>query len=90
MKQGLLPISQEAGILGDISYHEYGGILVDEAERDRIIRSLGPFNKIMLLRNHGIVAAGTTIEEAFHYAFNLVAACETQVGCFDGEWFVTD
>lgn len=36
--------------------------------------------QVMLLRNHGVVACGETIEEAFHYAFNVMAACETQVG----------
>jgi adducin len=79
MKCGLLPLCQESGVLGEISYHDYEGILVDDAERDRIIRSLGPNNKVMVLRNHGVVACGSSIEEAFHYAFNLVAACETQV-----------
>ncbi|OQV25945.1 Protein hu-li tai shao [Hypsibius exemplaris] len=79
MKAGLLPISQEAAVLGEISYHDYEGILVDDSERDRIIRSLGPYNKVMVLRNHGVVACGATIEEAFHYAFNLHAACEVQV-----------
>ena len=33
----------------------------------------------MILRNHGLVALGSTIEEAFHYLFNLVRACEVQV-----------
>lgn len=33
----------------------------------------------MFLRNHGVVACGTTVEEAWHYAFNIMAACESQV-----------
>ena len=33
----------------------------------------------MFLRNHGVVACGETIEEAFHYAFNVMAAVEAQV-----------
>lgn len=79
MKCGLLPLCQEAAILGEISYHDYNGILVDETERDLIIRNLGPFNKVMVLRNHGVVACGSSIEEAFLNAFNLHAACEVQV-----------
>jgi len=31
------------------------------------------------LRNHGVVALGETLEEAFHYIFNVQLACETQV-----------
>ena len=79
MKSGILAISQEAAILGEVSYHDYEGILIDDAERDRIIRSLGPHSKVMVLRNHGVVACGATIEEAFHYAFYVHAACEVQV-----------
>ena len=35
--------------------------------------------QVLILRNHGLVALGETVEEAFHYLFNLVKACETQV-----------
>lgn len=48
MKCGLLAASQEAAILGDISYHDYKGILVDPEERDQIGRNLGPFNKVLV------------------------------------------
>ena len=33
----------------------------------------------MFLRNHGVVICGESIEEAVHFAFNLVSACETQL-----------
>lgn len=32
----------------------------------------------MLLRNHGFVACGESIEDALHLAFHTVIACETQ------------
>ncbi|KAH3787626.1 hypothetical protein DPMN_165753, partial [Dreissena polymorpha] len=79
MTCGFLPLSQEALICGDISYHDYNGILVDESEREKLQRNLGPINKVMILRNHGIVACGSTIEEAYHFAFNVVAACNSQI-----------
>ncbi|XP_064603859.1 alpha-adducin-like isoform X3 [Liolophura sinensis] len=79
MKCGLLPISQEALICGGISYHDYNGILVDNDEKEILTRNLGPVNKVLFLRNHGIVVCGSTIDEAFHYAFNVMAACETQI-----------
>ena len=34
---------------------------------------------MLVLRNHGVVALGETVEEAFHYIFNVQIACETQV-----------
>uniref|UniRef100_UPI00398F653D alpha-adducin isoform X3 n=1 Tax=Pristiophorus japonicus TaxID=55135 RepID=UPI00398F653D len=79
MKCGLLPISPEALALGEIAYHDYHGILVDEEEKILIQKNLGPKNKVLILRNHGLVAVGETIEEAFYYIHNLVVACEIQV-----------
>ena len=35
--------------------------------------------KVLILRNHGLVAMGSSIEEAFHIAQKLVKACEIQV-----------
>ena len=64
LKSGLLPISQEALIVNQIGYHDYAGILVDEPMRARIVEDLGPNNKILALRNHGVVACGATMEEA--------------------------
>lgn len=79
MKCGFLPLSQESLICGEVSYHDYNGILVDPAEREALQRNLGPINKVMILRNHGIVACGSSVEEAYHYAFNVVNACNSQI-----------
>ncbi|KAM4750334.1 adducin 3 (gamma) a isoform 1-T3 [Anableps anableps] len=79
MKCGLLPISQEALILGDIAYYNYQGSLDDQEERRELQKALGPTAKILVLRNHGVVALGETIEEAFHYIYNAQYACEIQV-----------
>ncbi|XP_065564508.1 protein hu-li tai shao-like isoform X4 [Artemia franciscana] len=79
MKCGLLPLSQEACIIGPVSYHPFEGILVDAGERVRIAENMGPKNKVMLLRNHGFVACGETIEEAWVLAYHTVLACEAQM-----------
>ncbi|KAM4635462.1 alpha-adducin isoform 2-T2 [Polymixia lowei] len=79
MKCGLLPISPEALSLGEVAYHDYHGILVDEEESVLIQRNLGPTSKVLILRNHGLVSVGETVEEAFFYIHNLVTACEIQV-----------
>ncbi|XP_034564726.1 alpha-adducin isoform X1 [Notolabrus celidotus] len=79
MKCGLLPISPEALSLGEVSYHDYHGILVDEEESTLIQKNLGPNSKVLILRNHGLVTVGETVEEAFYYIHNLVTACEIQV-----------
>ncbi|XP_041916601.1 alpha-adducin isoform X11 [Alosa sapidissima] len=79
MKCGLLPISPEALALGEVTYHDYHGILVDEEENVLIQKNLGPTSKVLILRNHGLVSVGETVEEAFYYIHNLVTACEIQV-----------
>nr|XP_046188537.1 gamma-adducin-like isoform X1 [Oncorhynchus gorbuscha] len=79
MKCGILPISQEALILGDIAYYNYQGSLDDQEERLALQKALGPSAKVLVLRSHGVVALGETIEEAFHYIYNAQYACEIQV-----------
>ncbi|XP_034295954.1 gamma-adducin isoform X1 [Pantherophis guttatus] len=79
MKCGILPISQEALILGDVAYYDYHGSLDDQEERIDLQKVLGPSCKVLVLRNHGVVALGETLEEAFHYIYNVQLACEIQV-----------
>ncbi|XP_026026114.1 adducin 3 (gamma) a isoform X5 [Astatotilapia calliptera] len=79
MKCGILPISQEALILGDIAYYNYQGSLDEQDERIELQKALGPTTKVLVLRNHGVVALGETIEEAFHYIYSAQYACEIQV-----------
>ena len=79
MKCGLVYLSQESCLVGDVSYHNYEGIVVEAGEKERLARDLGVHNKVMLLRNHGAVCCGETVEEAFFYAYHLVLACDTQV-----------
>merc|ERR1719483_1167056 len=79
MKCGLLPLSQESCLIGDVSYHSYSGIVIDPEERQSIAKDLGPNNKVMFLRNHGVVCCGKTIEEAFHVTYHTVPACDIQL-----------
>ena len=55
LKQGLMPLSQESLLVGDISYHEYQGIFVNQEERDKLARNLGPINKVRIKIIHCIV-----------------------------------
>ncbi|XP_075997840.1 adducin 3 (gamma) b [Genypterus blacodes] len=79
MKCGILPISQEALLLGDVSCVGYHGSLDTKEEQVEFQKALGPNAKVMLLRNHGLLALGETVEEAFHYVYHSQQACEIQV-----------
>lgn len=47
MKCGLLPISPEALSLGEVAYHDYHGIVVDQDETPIIQRNIGPKSKVI-------------------------------------------
>ncbi|KAM9295615.1 alpha-adducin isoform 3-T3 [Morus bassanus] len=53
MKCGLLPISPEALSLGEVAYHDYHGILVDDEEKVVIQKNLGPKSKVRTLASAG-------------------------------------
>jgi ribulose-5-phosphate 4-epimerase/fuculose-1-phosphate aldolase len=80
MSEGLLPISQHsARIVGDVTYHDYEGIALDLDERERLARDLGPTSRSMILKNHGLLALGGTVREAFVLMYNLEQSCRIQV-----------
>jgi ribulose-5-phosphate 4-epimerase/fuculose-1-phosphate aldolase len=82
--EGLLPISQHAlKFYNRIGYHDYEGVALDLDERARLARSLGPHD-VMILRNHGLVAAGDSIAKAFHNIMFLERACQAQVKALSG------
>lgn len=49
MKCGILPISQEALILGDVAYYNYQGSLDEQEERIQLQKVLGPSCKVFNL-----------------------------------------
>ncbi len=83
-KQGMLPISQHAlKFYGRLAYHGYEGVALDLDERDRLVADLGP-HSAMILQNHGLLAAGRTIPEAFNTIYYLERACQAQVAALSG------
>uniref|UniRef100_A0A8D9BH83 Protein hu-li tai shao n=1 Tax=Cacopsylla melanoneura TaxID=428564 RepID=A0A8D9BH83_9HEMI len=79
LKAGLLPLSRESVVLGEISTHPFTGYSRGDEEKEKIVRNLGPNNKVLFLSNNGAVCCGETVEEAFYNVYNLVAACEAQL-----------
>jgi ribulose-5-phosphate 4-epimerase/fuculose-1-phosphate aldolase len=76
---GLLPLTQTAMLVrGDLSFHDYEGVAVDLDERERIVADLGTSNA-MLLRNHGTLAVGKTVGEAFVRLYFIERACQAQI-----------
>ena len=79
LEDGLLPLNQIAMLAhGDIAFHEYEGVAFNLAERERLQADLGQSN-LMLLRNHGTLAVGRTVGEAYTRMYTLERACSIQV-----------
>jgi ribulose-5-phosphate 4-epimerase/fuculose-1-phosphate aldolase len=77
--EGLLPLTQTAMLVReDVAYHDYEGVAVDLEERERLIANIGD-KGAMLLRNHGTLAVGETVGEAFLKIYFLERACEAQI-----------
>ncbi|MGQ0590608.1 MAG: class II aldolase/adducin family protein [Sphingosinicella sp.] len=77
--EGLLPLTQTAMLIrDDVAFHDYEGVAVDLDERERLVADLGD-KGAMLLRNHGTLAVGETIGEAFIKLYFLERACQAQV-----------
>ena len=80
MKCGLLPISQHAmRVQAEVTYHDYEGIALYKEEQARMARDLGKTSKAMILRNHGLLALGETVREAFEVMYYLDCACQIQI-----------
>jgi len=82
MEHGLLPIGIFAlGFHNSLSYHEFEGASGKHnlSEQDRLAQSLGPTNKAMVMRAHGLLTVGQTVPEAFVWMYRLNKACEVQV-----------
>ncbi|MBV9784527.1 MAG: class II aldolase/adducin family protein [Acidisphaera sp.] len=78
MKGGLLPMTQTAMRFADVAYHKYEGVAVELDERARLVADLGQSNS-MVLYNHGLLAMGPSIPEAFNNIHRMELACLSQV-----------
>jgi ribulose-5-phosphate 4-epimerase/fuculose-1-phosphate aldolase len=85
MKCGLLPISQHAmRVQPEVTYHDYEGVALYKEEQARMAHDLGAKSKAMILRNHGLIALGATVREAFEIMYYLDAACQIQIDACAG------
>ncbi|HEX9182168.1 MAG TPA: class II aldolase/adducin family protein [Burkholderiales bacterium] len=79
LKQGLSPTNFYAAQLhGQVAYHDFEGITVEEGEKLRLVKSLGR-KRALILRNHGLLAWGPTLPEAFMMLWTLQRACDVQI-----------
>ncbi len=80
LEEGLSFCSQFSfHFVNNLSYHDYGGLVLAGEEGKKLVESLGPTNKAMIMRNHGLLTVGRTMAEAFFYMYYLHQACRVQL-----------
>jgi ribulose-5-phosphate 4-epimerase/fuculose-1-phosphate aldolase len=67
-----------AQLYGKVAYHDFEGITVDPDEGPRMMRSMQG-KPILILRNHGLLAWGETLPQAFAHLWTAQRACEIQI-----------
>lgn len=78
-REGLTPTNfYAAAFARRIAYHDFEGITIRPEEGARLVEHLGR-NRVMILRNHGLVVMGETLPKAFLMHWMLQRACEIQV-----------
>jgi ribulose-5-phosphate 4-epimerase/fuculose-1-phosphate aldolase len=79
LKNGLSPDNFYGAMLhGQVAYHDFEGITVDPGEKERLIADIG--NKpAIILRNHGLLAWGPSVPEAYLMLWTLQRACDIQI-----------
>jgi len=78
LESGLLPMTQTAMRFTKVAYHDYEGVVLEMGERERLLANLGDC-EVMILRNHGILALGATVAQAFNNTYRLERACRSQL-----------
>ncbi|MFA7586535.1 MAG: class II aldolase/adducin family protein [Novosphingobium sp.] len=79
LEGGLQPVNFYAcAFAGRIGYHDFEGVTVRPEEGERLIANLAG-KRVLMLRNHGPVVLGRTVQEMFFTHWALQRACEIQL-----------
>lgn len=79
LDMGYVPVSQTGFMFYNrVAYHDYEGVAVNLDERKRLVASLGDKN-VLLLRNHGSLTCGATIQMAFRRMYYFELGCRNQL-----------
>jgi ribulose-5-phosphate 4-epimerase/fuculose-1-phosphate aldolase len=80
LRQPLLPITQDACIFYDdhALFDDYTGVVYDIEEGKRIAHALGG-NKAAILRNHGLLTVGHSVDEAAWWFITMERSAQAQL-----------
>ena len=64
---------------GHVARLSYGGLADAEEEGDRIGKAVRDGVSVVMMENHGVLAIGSSVADAWHTLYFLERACEAQV-----------
>jgi ribulose-5-phosphate 4-epimerase/fuculose-1-phosphate aldolase len=76
----LAPITQDACAFYEhhAIFDDYTGVVLDPAEGKRIAHALGE-HKAVILRNHGLLTVGQSVDAAIWWFMTMERSCQTQL-----------
>ena len=74
------PLTQDACAFYEdhVVFDDYSGVVEETSEGDRIARALG-MKKAAILRNHGLLTVGHTVDEAAWWFITMDRSCQAQL-----------
>jgi ribulose-5-phosphate 4-epimerase/fuculose-1-phosphate aldolase len=74
------PITQDACAFFEdhTIFDDFTGVVYDTSEGERIARTLGP-RKAAILRNHGLLTVGESVDEAVWWFITMERSCQVQL-----------
>lgn len=65
-------------LAGNVAYHDFEGVTTNLEEQPRLVASLGA-SRVLILRNHGLLAIGASVTDAFQTYWTAQRACDVQM-----------
>ncbi len=65
-------------VLRPLGYHDTKGVSLDMDERERLAHDIGQ-HPVLVLRNHGLLATGRNVAEAFSLTYHFERSAEAQL-----------
>ncbi len=74
------PLTQDACAFYEdhVVYDDFGGVVLEMNEGERIAKALGD-NKAAILQNHGLITVGETVEAAAWWFITMERSCQAQL-----------
>ena len=60
-------------------YESFGGVVLEDEESEKIAAAMGQKARVITLQNHGLLTAGSTVDEAAYLFTLMERTCQVQL-----------